>query len=261
MQSVFEKRPSDLLYGKLVDGFQGYPPMFHSHGELLYVVRGSLNITIDGKDYMLQEGQFSILFPYLTHSYQHAPDARVLFFLFDPSVIAFTNTMLNKHPVCPIMDGKPFAAMLLRAQEMLNMKKTKTATAYLNAVLGEFLEVAQLTDAPEVDRSTTVKILEYCAEHFAEPITLKTIADALFISQSYVSKVFSDKLRYSFREYINSLRINRAKELLTDSGLPISEIMFACGFTNQSSFNRVFQAFCGCTPRAYRHELLAASGF
>ena len=256
MQSVFEKRPSDLLYGSLVKGFHGYPPMFHSHGELLYVVSGSLNITIDGKDYVLQEGKLSILFPYLTHSYQSAPDAQVLFFLFDPSVIAFTNTMLTKHPVCPIMDGKPFAAMLLRAREMLKMQKVKTATAYLNAVLGEFLEVAQLTDAPDISGSTAVKILEYCAEHYTEQITLKQIADALFISQSYVSKIFSDKLHYSFREYINSLRISKAKELLSDSSFPISEIMFACGFSNQSSFNRVFQEFCGCSPREYKKRVI-----
>ena len=84
MQSVFEKRPSNLLYANQVHGFEGFPPMFHSHGELLYVVSGSLNITIDGKDYVLQQGQLSILFPYLTHSYQNAPDAEVLFFLFDP---------------------------------------------------------------------------------------------------------------------------------------------------------------------------------
>ena len=256
MQSVFEKRPSDLLYGKLVTGFQSFPPMFHSHGELLYVVSGCLQITIDGKDYTLQEGQLSILFPYLTHSYQSAPDAQVLFFLFDPSVIAFTNTMLTKHPICPIMDGKPFAAMLQRAREMLKMQKAKTATAYLNAVLGEFLEVAQLTDAPDISGSTTVKILEYCAEHFAEPITLKSIADALFISQSYVSKIFSDRLRYGFREYINSLRIQKARELLTDSSLAISEIMFACGFSNQSSFNRVFQEFCGCSPREFKKTVV-----
>lgn len=255
MQSTFEKRPPSLLYGNLVKGFEGYPPMFHSHGELLYVVRGSLQITIDGKDYLLQEGQLSILFPYLTHSYESAPEAEVLFFLFDPSVIAFTNTMLTKHPVCPIIDGSPFAAMLIRAVEMRKQGKIKTATAYLNAVLGEFLEVAQLTDANEVSGSTAVKILEYCAEHFAEPITLKSIADALFISQSYVSKVFSDKLRYNFREYINSLRINKARELLKDTTLPISEVMYACGFSNQSSFNRVFQDFCGCTPRDFKKRI------
>jgi len=255
MQSVFEKRPSDLLYGRLVTGFQGYPPMFHSHGELLYVVSGSLQITIDGKNHTLQAGQLSLLFPYLTHSYQSAPEAQVVFFLFDPTVIAFTNTMLTKHPDCPILDGKPFATMLLRAEELLRQKKTKTATAYLNAVVGEFLEVAQLTDAPEVYRSTAVKVLEYCAAHYTEPITLKSIADALFISQSYVSKIFSDKLRYPFREYINSLRINKAKELLADPSLPISEVMFACGFGNQSSFNRVFQELCGCTPREYKKRL------
>ena len=107
MQSVFEKRPSNLLYAKQVQGFEGFPPMFHAHGELLYVSSGSLNITIDGKDYVLQEGQISVLFPYLTHSYQRAPEAKVMFFLFDPSVIAFTNTMLTKHPASPIMDGKP----------------------------------------------------------------------------------------------------------------------------------------------------------
>lgn len=230
--------------------------MFHNHAELIYVVRGTLHATVDGESFTLHGGQLLVLFSYLAHSYQDAPDTEVILMLFDPSVTAFTNTLLSQKPVCPIIDGTIFAPMLERAVTLLQQNRYKTATAYLNAVLGEFLEIVDL-DPLQKDNSMSTKILEYCTEHFTETISLKLIADSLSISQSSVSKLFSRRLQYSFRDYINDLRIGQAKNLLQETNQSITEVMLSCGFTNQSSFNRVFRSICGCSPREYRAQLNA----
>ena len=255
MKGVFEKKDYFELHGVCVEGFHGYPPMFHNHGELIYVVKGNISICVDGKDHILQEGEMSVVFPYLPHSYEDAPDAVVLIVLFDPLATAFDNTFLTRKPVSYYVDGRPFYTMLARAVELIKNGKTKTAMGYVNAVIGEFLESSTMEDAENSSEDTTTKILIYCAEHFAENITVKSVSDALYLSPGYVSKIFSQKLKIGFREYINALRVNMAKSLLKNPEKRITEIMITCGFENQSSFNRVFRDVCGMSPKDYRKTI------
>ncbi len=255
MNGIFEKRTPFGLKGSRFTGFMGYPPMFHTHGELIYVTRGSIETTVDGKSHRLEAGELCILFPYLTHSYSAARDAEGILLLFDPNTTAFTNTLLNKKPVRHFTDGQALAPLLDRAVTMLKKGNTKTATGYLNAVIGELLEVLPLENSKDTSEDMAVKILDYCSAHYQENISVKSVSEALYISQSYVSKVFANALKYSFREYINQLRIQRAKELLQNSNMRIVDVMFACGFQNQSSFNRVFRSCCGVSPREYQNRL------
>lgn len=256
MKGVFEKKDYFVLHGLCARGFRGYPPMFHTHGELIFVIKGSINICVDGKTHVLQAGEMSVVFPYSTHSYDDAPDADALIILFDPLATAFDNTFLTKKPVLYYTDGEAFYHMLNRAVALMNDGKIKTAMGYINAVIGEFLETTPLEDVDNTSEDTVVKILTYCAEHFAENITIKSVSEALYLSPSYVSKIFSQKLRYGFREYINALRINMAKSLLKNPEKRITDIMLSCGFVNQSSFNRVFREICGTSPKDYRKTVL-----
>ena len=251
---TYEKKAPAYLNGWQGTGFRGYPLMFHNHAELIYVIHGSLSVTVEGEAFTLRERQLFVLFSGLAHSYQDAPDTQFLLMLFDPSVTAFTKTLLYQKPVFPVIDGVSFAPMLERAITLLHQNRHKTATAYLNAILGEFLECVELEPLPKNNKSMTAKIMEYCMEHFTETISQKQVADALLISQSSISKLFSGRLHYNFRDYINDLRIEQAKKLLQETDQPVTEVMYACGFTNQSTFNRVFRSACGCSPKEYRQQ-------
>ena len=252
MQAVFEKKEYFQLSGARAKGFHGYMPMFHPHGELLHVVRGTIPITVDGQTQLLQPGQTAVVFPYQTHSYESAPDAEALILLFDPRQTFFDNTLLSKKPICFYTDIPQLFSLMDRAVTMLKAGRPKTAMAYVSAALGELLEVLPLTDSQGPSGDTTVQLLSYCAEHFTEDITVRKLAEVLFISESYVSKLFSRNLKCSLREYINGLRIQKAQTLLEQTRLSIGQILFECGFQNQSSFNRVFRQLTGVSPRQYR---------
>jgi len=252
MQAVFEKKEYFELTGTHITGFKGYMPMFHPHGELLHVVKGSVPIVVDGKSHVLQAGETVVLFPYLTHAYENAPEAEVLILLFDPRLTAFDTTFLTKKPVCSHTGSARLYPLLDRAVEMLKRGRPKTAMAYVNATLGELLEILELVPADGPTGDMTVQVLSYCTENFTEDITVKTLAQALFISESYVSKLFARNLGCGFRTYINDLRVQKAQQLLESSDLSIGQIMSACGFQNQSSFNRVFREITGTSPRQYR---------
>lgn len=254
MQAVFEKKEYFQLTGTRAKGFQGYLPMFHPHGELLHVLRGAIPITVDGQTHILQPGQTAVVFPYLTHSYESAPDAEALILLFDPRQTLFDNTLLTKKPTCFFTDIPQLPPLMDRAVTMLKAGRPKTAMAYVSATLGELLEVLPLTDSQGPSGDMTVQLLSYCAEHFAEAITVRTLAEALFISESYVSKLFARNLKCSLREYINDLRVQKAQRLLERTDLSVGQILSTCGFQNQSSFNRVFRKLCGMSPRQYRQK-------
>ncbi len=254
MKGTFEKKEHLYVRGVHTRGFIGYPPMFHSHCELIYVVKGSLNTVIDGQEKKLCEGELALVFPYQTHSYENAPDTEVIIILFSPTAIAFDNTFINFRPICNYTDGKVFFKMLDRAVALMRGGKTKTAMGYLNAVIGETLENMELERVDSAKEDTAVKILEYCTEHFCEEISVRSVSEALYISQSYVSKIFAFKLKYGFREYINTLRVDKAKVLLQETDKKVVEIMLDCGFKNQSSFNRIFKQMAGESPYEYRQS-------
>lgn len=252
MNGIFEKKDYFQLQCLSFTGFRGYPPMFHPHGELVYVQAGSLCITVDGVCHTLRAGEVALVFPYLTHSYENAPDSKGIVALFDPAATVFDNTLLRRYPTCFFAPGSRFAPLLQRMVEMWRSGRSKTAMSYLNAVLGELLELLPLAARRSAQENITAQVLTWCAEHFTQDITVKDVADGLYISESYVSKLFSQKLRYSFREYINMLRIHKAQMLLADTDQKVLQIMTHCGFRNQSSFNRVFRQLSGVSPKAYR---------
>lgn len=254
MSAIFEKKSFFQLSGTFVNSVKGFIPMFHPHGELLYVSEGAVTVTVDGVTHTVTKGELAVIFPYLTHSYESAPEAAAIILLFDPAATVFDKTLLTKKPARYFTDGTALQPLLERCVTMLHSGKTKTATAYLNAVIGELLELLPLEESGEISRDITLQLLNYCSEHYTEDITVSQVANALYISQSYVSKVFSNKLKYSFREYINTLRIHKAQALLKDSGKNILQIMSECGFKNQSSFNRIFRELCGVSPKEFRAQ-------
>jgi len=252
MKGTFEKREHFELTGAHINGFIGYPPMFHPHCELIYVVKGSVRTVVDGCEHNLSEGELAFVFPYQTHSYDDAPDAEAVLILFSPAVISFDNTMITKKPVCHYTDGSAFYTMLERTVTLIRNGRTKTALGYLNAVIGELLEIMELENVDGIEEDTAINILEYCTEHFTDNITVKSVSEALYISQSYVSKIFAGKLKIGFREYINTLRVHKAKTLLNNTEKKIVDIMLESGFKNQSSFNRIFREVSGMTPYEYK---------
>ena len=258
MKGVFEKRNKFGFSAKHTVGFRGFPPMFHSHCEIIAVFRGEINMRIDGKELTVRAGEISAVFPYVLHSYEDAPDTEFCIILFDPEAVSvFEKELLRKRPMHPVVAGLEWlfprfekVAALYRSGDEIQVK---TAVSYLSAIVGELLCSMSLGTPDEVTENMIKPILLYCSEHFADSdISIKRVADELYISQSYVSKVFSSKLKYGFREYVNELRISEARRLLAKTDRKIVDIMLDCGFKNQSSFNRIFSDMCGMSPKKYR---------
>lgn len=94
--------------------------------------------------------------------------------------------------------------------------------------------------------------IEYAYEHYHEPISLKDIAEKLFINEAYFSNLFSQATGMRYMHFVNLIRINKAAQLLKETLLSSKEISDKVGFMSHSYFNRVFKQQKGISPLMYR---------
>ncbi|EES71231.1 response regulator receiver domain protein [Paenibacillus sp. oral taxon 786 str. D14] len=97
-------------------------------------------------------------------------------------------------------------------------------------------------------------ILEYIEHHYQDSLSLKLFADLFQVSPNYVSRLFKEEVGQGLFDYINELRINKAKELLKDYRYKIYEVAEKVGFSNQAHFAIVFNKYTGVSPKQYRNE-------
>ena len=118
-------------------------------------------------------------------------------------------------------------------------------------MLGKLLRHYTLTDDPVQDNAVQ-QIVRYCSSHYKEPLTVSAVAKALYRSQSYISHTFSERLKISFSDYVNSLRLDEAIRLLKLDGLSIEQVAELSGFPTTRTFHRAFRNKYGISPRGYK---------
>ncbi|SDD54150.1 transcriptional regulator, AraC family [Paenibacillus sp. CF095] len=104
----------------------------------------------------------------------------------------------------------------------------------------------------KVDRLT--RILNYADEHYMHKIRLSDIAEIEGLSMTYLSQFIKEHLNISFQDYINNLRFNHAKKLLTGD-MKLLDICLECGFSDYRYLNKAFLDNVGCTPAEYKKKL------
>jgi YesN/AraC family two-component response regulator len=100
------------------------------------------------------------------------------------------------------------------------------------------------------------KVCVFLENNFAEPISLKQVADLIPLTESNFCNFFKKATGKTFSDYLNAIRINASCQLLLQTDNPINSIAFECGFETLSYFNRVFLKKKGMTPKAFRKMII-----
>lgn len=85
-------------------------------------------------------------------------------------------------------------------------------------------------------------------------LSLKTIQEAIGLSETKVSQLLKSTYQLNFKQYLNKLRITEAKRLLKDVNVPVSDIGYRVGYGHISHFNRVFKELEGMSPNDFRKQ-------
>ncbi|HEY3298916.1 MAG TPA: AraC family transcriptional regulator [Armatimonadota bacterium] len=94
--------------------------------------------------------------------------------------------------------------------------------------------------------------LQHIAHHYAERISMPMIADLCCVSEAQMRRLFHTAVCKSPQEYLTEFRLRMAVSLLANTTYPILEISEMVGYSSVSSFNRLFRAEMGISPREYR---------
>ena len=121
----------------------------------------------------------------------------------------------------------------------------------LQEIVESFVSAVSLPDT-QSGSSAIRAAVRHIARHYAEPLTLAQLAETAGLSPSYFSALFVKVMGVSLREYINHVRVEEAKRLLTATDYPLSQIAVSVGFSDQSYFSKVFKQITGISPNRYR---------
>ena len=96
-----------------------------------------------------------------------------------------------------------------------------------------------------------LQIIRYIHRHYADDLSLNTLAEVLHMTPGYVSRLFSRESGTTYRKYLTELRVEKAKELLATSGLSIAEVCDRVGFNDYFHFLKTFKRLTGTSPGKY----------
>lgn len=103
-------------------------------------------------------------------------------------------------------------------------------------------------------RTEVAEACQFVSRHLDRKISLEEVAEQLFMNPSYFSRLFKKETGETFIEYVTRMKMDRAKELLDQTGAPIGKICETLGYDNQSYFIKLFKTFSGVTPVEYRSQ-------
>lgn len=109
------------------------------------------------------------------------------------------------------------------------------------------------------DRRLVLSVIQTVMERLGDrEMTLESIADSLYISKSYLSRIFRRVMGTSFSDYVRSVRLEQACRLLRETKMTNEQIVFRCGLRDVPSFYRIFKTHMAVTPHQYRKGVSAS---
>ncbi|MHC1768224.1 MAG: helix-turn-helix domain-containing protein [Verrucomicrobiia bacterium] len=124
---------------------------------------------------------------------------------------------------------------------------------HLSMVSNQVVVQQQTAEPPVITRAK-----QFIQEHQGEDLSLGQVAKAVNTSTFYFCKMFKKATGVNFTDYLSRVRIEKAKNLLLNPNLRISEIAYEVGFQSLTHFNRVFKKIVGQSPTEYRSHLPTA---
>ena len=98
------------------------------------------------------------------------------------------------------------------------------------------------------------RVTEYIEEHLDGNLSLEAMAAEVEISPVYLARAFKAAIGQSPHQYVLGRRIDRAKELLRNTDIPVVDVALSVGFSSQSHLSHWFQRYVGVSPAAYRQH-------
>ena len=223
----------------------------HEYVEILYCKRGEGIATVNGRAIPLREHQFIWIMPNYIHSYDFW-DAEVVCAVFSSDFIPlFFRALQGRQLFVSAIDAGDLFSVLenlyrLKREDFLHL------CGYLHLIGARVMENATFAEGKQMDGIVYQKVISYLSEHYAENITLSSVAKNFGYNEKYLSRAINEAAGFGFSTLLSTLRLEAAKYLVHNSQRTIVAIAIDCGFGSERNFYRSFKELTGITPNEYR---------
>lgn len=274
MRREYINYPSDLPVTISYATIKEYPIHWHNSVEIIFVLKGRINITIDTDDYELVERELEVINVDEAHViYSKDEDNRVLIFHIDPyffekyysdieNMFFYTNTTDEGVQDAEEYDElRTFLSIILceaiqkgdNYDEEIEAKLVELLYHLINNFHYLMYEKEDLKENEE-QLERYHRIAKYIFNNYNNNITLQDIAKKEFLSTHYLSHEIKSATGYSFTDLLNLTRIEESIKLLLATDKTISEISEDIGFSHTRYFNKHFKLHYKYTPLQYRKK-------
>lgn len=258
--------------------YPGAPWHWHRTVELFYVESGTVEYIIPEGSFLFPAGSGGFLNANVLHSSRIVSDAKPtveILHLFDPSFLAGERgSRIERKYILPLTATGPRLLPLhpedpaqARILELLRASFTLSDGDWgyelrLRQALGDIwlglFDLARPTmesgNSPGHSDALIKALMVYIHENYARSLSVDELAAAVHISRRACFRAFQENLRMTPLEYLRQYRLGKARALLEETGLPITEIAYECGLGSSSYFGKTFREAFGCTPGDYRRN-------
>lgn len=214
----------------------------HPHAHMILPLRQEFYIKFLGKSYTLSPAQIGFVPPGVLHEFSCPGTALTLNI---PAEMVRSADLVFLSDNCALdIDERLEPLVQLIKQEVEQADSNLESLRYLFYYLYDKF----------VDRHW-IPSLRYMHDHYAEEISIAQLAALENYNTSYFTDWFKRKIGCMPREYLQMVRIDKAKEILATTHYRILDVAMQVGYINSSSFARAFKAVTGMTPRQYRKSV------
>lgn len=247
---------------------------WHEDIEFIYVLDGSMDYYINGKNVLLKKGDsIAVNSGRLHYGYSTCKnECHFYCIILHPSLITANKKLYEKYITAVIHYRKAdyiwfhSDGNMAEILQSLYHLKMNPSPSYELEVIGLFhmlwKKIYDTISSESNDTETTIsaellsqrQMVSYIYQNYSGDISLDEIAAAGNVCRSKCCQIFKKYVGQSPMDFANSYRLECSQRLLLTTILSITEICMACGFNHLSYFSRQFQMKYGCTPRDYRKQ-------
>lgn len=263
------KIPRLLYTGMLTDVSDWLSePQSHSFCEILYIISGNGEVTINDEKYYVQSGDIVIYNPGVVHK-EHASKDNPFQFLF----LALENFSLPGLPpgfLVPEDEKSVFPAGDYRFKldglftELLNETKSHIngyemmSGSILLSIIILIMRIRFAHGEPDEHnvKLDCQKVKSFIDDNYTKPITLEDLSQIVYISRHHLAHLFKKEIGVPPIKYLIIKRMEEAKRMLVGTELNVSKISEILGYDNPIYFSQIFKKTVGISPANYRERAL-----
>ena len=225
-----------------------------------YITNGECEINIEGKSYHGQKGRWFFIPSQTRHSYNHISQDYVTKYWIHFEMKAGDERLINSLKLPIYVDVENDEKIVTDFQDIFDLEKEGDLASSLHLkarildLFSEYLSLSNINSITmsEVDDQKFHQMLTYLGDNLKEKLTIEELSSFMHIHPNYFIRLFKKKMGITPLQYINRVRIERAKSLLENTNHPVSDIMLKLGFNDLSTFSKFFKHYSGYSPKSFR---------